>query len=414
MSRAHVKSKKNRLSSLTKITNHQRLYHFVRELKIPGFAPREFLTLDVWKKQGRTLVVMYESTDHTDFPPIPAFVRGETTSYWEYETLSKVGRQHQTRATLTLRNDLKGSIPKSFVDKGVARSLMSLSATRKQFDKSLEIDGATRARNVAMIAEHVAEYSGKENSIIEEGANYFSEFEGMKAKNLKVASPLTKAKIAYNGGDHHAWGWSSTTVRAGPAEVLAYIIDLHKHSGRYEDDVEKDYVEKLNDHNTLAYVKKRSPNKIVRDRDFLSRGVWKREQNGSLLYVMKPEESAESPPSEDTVRAQYPSAIRLSRRNGKETTLAYVAHPDAGGLVPNFITDRFLGVNLGYVTEIQEYFQALRGLDEWDVEDGTCVAEGMVKKTEAEKRHEWGETTIEARMRELFLKQKGLGEIAEK
>ena len=39
-------------------------------------------------------------------------------------------------------------------------------------------------------------------------------FEGLGSKDLEVASPLTKGKIAYNDGDHHAFGWASTSMRA--------------------------------------------------------------------------------------------------------------------------------------------------------------------------------------------------------
>ena len=149
-----IQSKKNLQSSLTKINDHQSIYHFVREIKIPGFAPREFLTRVVWKKQGQTFVVVYDSTEREDFPASGALVRAESTSSWEYKTLESVGGTHQTRVTLTQRLDLKGSIRKVYVNKGGVRSLMK----------------------------------------------HFADFKEMKAKSLKMASPLTEDTEPEHGG----------------------------------------------------------------------------------------------------------------------------------------------------------------------------------------------------------------------
>jgi hypothetical protein len=73
-----------------------------------------------------------------------------------------------------------------------------------------------------------------------------------------------------------------------------------------------------------------------------------------------------------------------------------------------------MGSNLAWVTEIQQYFGGLRGLEEWDAKDGEVVGGVLVPKTDAERRHEKGETKVEARLRELMVKQKGLKELGEK
>jgi len=136
-SRAQTKAKKNVVSSFTKINDHNSLCHFMREIKIPGFSPREFLTRVVWRKQeqgqgqSEKLTVVYESVSHVDFPickgerPVrtspcslavslcshmrvtpcshtcvwPAFVQAESSTCWEFETLERTGQVHQTRAT---------------------------------------------------------------------------------------------------------------------------------------------------------------------------------------------------------------------------------------------------------------------------------------------------------------------------
>ena len=106
--------------------------------------------------------------------------------------------------------------------------------------------------------------------------------------------------------------------------------------------------------------------------------------------------------------------MRIKSKNHKEIVVTYVIHPDAGGQIPRFVMNLGLGSSLATTTRIQEHFQALRGLDEWDADDGRAVGEIMCVKTKAEKHHEKGESKQGARMRELFRKHKGLEEIAEK
>jgi len=289
---------------------------------------------------------------------------------------------------------------------------MCLNRMRKRFDKSLEVDGAVRARNVEMIKRHVdVEFSEEENRILEEGEKHFADFQEMKAKALEMASPLTTAKIAYKSGDRHAWGYATTNVRASPEEVLAWTFDVMKRCGQYTDDLEKS-AELFNEHNLLVNTKKRTP-QIIADRDFLGRVVWKKEGDGFVL-VTSPEESETKPITDGVVRGKFPSAMRIKRKNDKETTLEYVIHPDAGGSLPNWLMSRYLGSNLSYVTEIQEYFLALRGLDEFDADDGRAVGEVMCIETEAEKLPEKSENKQSARMRELFKKHLSLGEIGKR
>ena len=293
MNREQVRDHGSLERSLTNTNDHNSVYHVVYDLGVSGFQPREFLSSLAWRRQGDKLAVVYNCVEHEDFPPSPSYVRGTNTTYFEYEKLQPVGNLPQTRVTFTTQVDLGGIIPKSVVNRGTVDQLMYLSAMRKRFDRSLEIDGGQRARNVAMITRHEQAYSEFENLILTGGEKHFTNFKEMKAKELKMVSPLTKAEIAFKSGDRHAWGRATATVRASPEEVLAYMWDVMKRCGRYEDDLEKAEDEQPNDHNTLSYNKKRTP-KIIADRDFLGRGVWKK-TDGGFFFVTSDEESADRP-----------------------------------------------------------------------------------------------------------------------
>jgi len=249
---------------------------------------------------------------------------------------------------------------------------MHVSKMRQQFDKTLDIDGATRTQNVGLIMGHVEQYSEEENVLLKEGETHFTDFQEMKPKSLKMASPLTTGEFAFKEKDSHAWGRATKTVSARPKEVLASFWDFLKRSARREDDLEKSVEKQANGHNMVVYQKKRSPN-ILSDRDFLSRVVWKKEGEGFVLVVTSEESNARRPITDGVVRGKFPNAMRIKRKNDEETTLEYVIHPDAGGHVPSFIMNRYLGSNLGRVTEIQEYFLELRKMEDYDADDGKAL-----------------------------------------
>ena len=92
---------------------------------------------------------------------------------------------------------------------------------RKRFDKSPAVDAASNLRLATMIQNHDEPYTEEEEEILRSGMSHFATFDSQKGKELKMDSALTKAKIAFEKGDGHAWGWAKTTVRASPTEVRA-------------------------------------------------------------------------------------------------------------------------------------------------------------------------------------------------
>jgi hypothetical protein len=72
-----------------------------------------------------------------------------------------------------------------------------------------------------MVQNHDEPYTEEEEELLRNGVGRFELFDTQGAKELKMVSPLTKAKIALEKGDGHAWGWAKTTVRASSTEVRA-------------------------------------------------------------------------------------------------------------------------------------------------------------------------------------------------
>jgi hypothetical protein len=242
---------------------------------------------------------------------------------------------------------------------------------------------------------------------------HFNLFESQSAKDIKMDVPTTKAKIAFKKNDSHAWGWSTTIIRASPEEILAFAWDTLSRANTYADTAVKNVDEEPNEHNKLVYVKKATP-KIIDDRDFLTRAVWKKDVDGRMILVNAPSESKKRIHLKNVVRGRYPSTMKITRLSDKETRIEYVIQIDFGGALPAWLTNSYIGSNLGYVTDIQAAFQALREADHFDADDGKAVGEVMVVKTKAEKHRGKGETKVDAWMRELIKKYRGLEEITVK
>jgi len=413
MSRERVRTAASLERSLTSINGHHGVVRVVYDFGIPGFLPREFLAAQVWRRQGNKLTVVYDDVEHADFPLNPSLVRGTTTAHYEYEKLQEVGGLPQTSLTYTQQISLGGIVPKFVVNGQAVNQLVYLSAMRKRFDKSLEIDNGSKRLDMAMISNSDDEYSEAENSIVEDGKKLFAEFEGMKAKHLKMKSSLTRAKLAFKDGDRHAWGWATTSVRTSPSEALAYLWNTHRKNAQRKNDLEKNVEERPNDHNVLMYRKRKTPSAIA-DRDVLYRIIWRKESYGNFLLVTSPEESAKRPVTSCAVRARYPIAIRIKRKTAAETTIEQLSRPDLGGTIPAWVMTAGMSGEMARVTQVQEFFQESRGVAEWDEDDGRAVGEVMCIKTKAERYREKGESKVGARMRALFKKQKGLKQVAEK
>jgi hypothetical protein len=193
--------------------------------------------------------------------------------------------------------------------------------------------------------------------------------------------------------------------------VLAYIWCDDKRATNSKDDLERT-LDEDGDHSKLLYVKKNVPDPF-RNRDFLSRCVWKKRDTG-YIFVTVPELSDAHPLSSDVVRARFPSVLKMTSTSDGSTQLEYVMQPDAGGSLPLWLVRTLMSSNLAWVTEIQEGFLSLRSLESWDAKDGEAIGEVLVVKTDAEEHRGKEETREEARVKELMEKQRGLRGLGEK
>jgi hypothetical protein len=235
--------------------------------------------------------------------------------------------------------DLGGRIPHFVQSKQGVGHMVYLSTMRKRFDKSEEVDAESNSRLVTMIRNHDEPYTEKEEGILRDGMAHFSKFDALKGKELKMDSALTKAKIAFEKGDGHAWGWAKSAARASPEHVLAHVLDYYRRSkDKSEKEVERS-MKVVTDHNRELYQRYKSG--LILGRDFLNRQIWRKLSDGSFVIVAAPIESEDHPLLPDVVRGRFPLAMRL-RGTADGTAIESVIQIDFGGRVPALVTNLYV------------------------------------------------------------------------
>jgi hypothetical protein len=348
----------------------------------------------------------------------PKFLRPQQSMVlYTYEKLPPVGAIPQTRVQYKQRIEIGGLVPSWVSNIGSARQLRYLSAMRLYFDRSEEIDRLSAVEAVEKIKRHADPYSDEENAIVDERIADFDRFTGLASVKLRLKSCRVFAKFAFEKRERvteTAWGWATTVVRASPEEVLASLLNPMSRSKRKKSDLVKSIDEEPDDHNQLVYQRVLLP-KLFADRDFLGRCIWKQMGHNSFVFVTQPVTSNRRPQGKDgVVRASFFSAVKITGLNATNTRLEYVLNPNAGTAIPRWIAVKMLASRLSRAQDIQEHFQSLRGLGQWDEEDGRAVGEVMLIKARGELHREKAESQIDARMRLLLKKYRGLREVHEK
>jgi hypothetical protein len=232
-----------------------------------------------------------------------------------------------------------------------------------------------------MIRSHTDGYTQAEEAILSENHGYFELFEGelgQSATELSLSSPLITAKTTYEENQPSAWGYAVGVVRATPVDVMSYswIHNIHLDDA---DVVEKTCISEDSAHSKLVYLKRKTPPPF-QTRDFLGRCIWKETSPGTFIFVTSPEESPLREITSSVTRGRYPSAMKMTVQDATSTKLELVCQLDFGGNVPKFLSNRYVGMCLEKVTEVQQYFQGIRSIDEFDEQDGEAIGELLITK----------------------------------
>jgi hypothetical protein len=414
---------------------HFYTFYQVVNIPLPGFLPREFVVNIVWKwcdDEKTKLEVSCESTlkDTDEYKLNSKYIRCISYDHWTYEKLDPLGTSNisQTKITKTALVDILGSMPKWLANANVSKQLSYLSMMRTKFDKSDIIDYTSVNKQIAIIRSHKdnpnSNYTADETGMVDSSLRNFDVFEsGTERYSRTLVRPLntthnnTTARIAFEQDDPVAWGWSTTIVTASSIEVIALLRDTFSRFSAHSTDLDKCVDEEPSDHNRLVYHRTESTHLgLVSEREHLNRVIWKYLGDGNYIFVSIPEENSEKRPiSNGVVRAKNPTALKVSFLTETQSRIEYLIHPDSGGSVPKWLSNKYVSSNLSWIMDIGEFFQGRRELDIWTEEDGRNVGEILVVKHDLEETTMFpGENRFNCRMRIRFSQSKGLQAISKK
>ena len=99
---------------LVKVNDHQDIFHVVYDMSIPGFLPRQWVQMIIWKwaADKRELTVVADSVEHATFPVRKEYLRESSTVVVKYKQEASVGGCPQTKVAWTQQVDAGGAIPK--------------------------------------------------------------------------------------------------------------------------------------------------------------------------------------------------------------------------------------------------------------------------------------------------------------
>ena len=126
------------------INDHHKITYACRKLP-PPMNPREWLTRNIIQRVDTNTIKYFATSIHDDDPDLPLrfakttltnVVRGEISMTHEYERLPF----NQTRFTLRLKVDIKGSVPQKIANMGMSGALNSVYKAYKYFQRDEEID----------------------------------------------------------------------------------------------------------------------------------------------------------------------------------------------------------------------------------------------------------------------------------
>jgi len=126
------------------VNDHHHLTYSCRKLP-PPMKPREWLARNIFKQIDEdNFILVYSPVADSDPDLPPSFtkttlknaIRGEFTAMHKYERLP----HNQTRFTLRLKVDIKGSVPKKIANMGISGALDSVYRAYSYFQRDEEID----------------------------------------------------------------------------------------------------------------------------------------------------------------------------------------------------------------------------------------------------------------------------------
>jgi len=409
---------------------HSFLYYLQYRLGAGWIHNRDFFMHGAWKGEGTTsegetstIVLCYADNENVenrglggtgkiDVTGSEECVRGFTWTLWRFEALERVGGRAQTKVTRVTQANLKGYLPSRLVNREIRRNLLLQNRLRLQYDKSEDLDRDSRERTKEMMKNVNAQsYSKEDAALVKSILDQFKVFHNNKTKDkmkdARIRGIGCKGTIYHKKGGsgvmgHNeythfwlslfgksedskyqtvVWGESTSVVRCGIEDLLAYIWNADDRSGKDLNATEKRVVKHKSACHQILYTREMLGG-VLSPRDFLTSRIWKKLSHDEYIVVSHPctdkEILTEVKTLHGVVRAERHGILKLKRIDDNKTKLDMLVSPHLRGRIPLFYVNSIMSGYLGYAREATRYFLELRGMEDYDEMDGNHIAEELV------------------------------------
>ena len=262
---------------------------------------REFVVKMIWKADEAGITVAFESVDlDVDYGVSLRTFRGFTRALYRIENLQGRGQVMQCRCTIYLKVDAGGVIPTSLMNRRLPQALGVLQQAIDEFRQDDKIDEVNRAELATLMREKHddQEYSEEELAVLERGHHRFEDVDEADYEHIESPDVFVKMDMVMEEGASVVVGRAVTIVDAtaedcatwGWAKMTREQMRLYRESGGL-----KRSVVKLNNHSELFHLVIDLGVPGFQPREWLIKGVWKKQDDGSLVTAYEDVEHEDFP-----------------------------------------------------------------------------------------------------------------------
>ena len=209
-------------------------------------------------------------------------------------------------------------------------------------------DVAQRKARIEALESSNQVYTASECELIESGEALFAQYDSSSAPatQLKCSATISRSETKLDDAGRLLMGRAEVDLWVSPQELVAYMLC---YNGRHLNsdfnpatDVRTETLQRVNDHHTIIFNRKRSPG--VYDRTFLNSLVAQKMAENPATYMLVAAPILQHPKitakdEAGAVRAESFRCFRATEVSPGRTKLDYVCSLNLKGFIPQFITN---------------------------------------------------------------------------
>jgi len=329
---------------------------------------------------------MYDDTDELDdqIEIDPQHVRMSAHSVWRFEPLPPIGDIPQTRAIFTIKTNLAGAFPTKVINVLGPRFLTIVSMMRQKFDRSRDLDLASRLQIVEKLR----------SLQVKNGNSFDLDFLAVPGAEKVGGTGKTMVKI---DGDN-AWGTTVFTVKCDLEEVAAYFWDFESRASN-RSDVRREVLEKVSDFEIKIRRRQRMDSKHHghhHDREYMNVMKLIKVDEDTIVIRLVPLAQSQrrfwrpTRGISGTHVAEETATLRIKRQVAKEIRIELVTRLHLGTFVSKATKRATLLEHMSQATAVAHYFNDLLPSALFDDEDAKLLGCALmnVRKQKGKTKNE--------------------------